>query len=148
MPFIALKLALAGASCADTAAESGKAFTFTRQKRQRIFELCQFDLQFTLAASRSECENIKNDFPIELNCSFNKKAEILEKELVTQRESSKKKLLSFANNIITSMYSNEGADIYKVVENCIGIDAIIKFKFSQKIELNYEEIEYLVSKLK
>ena len=94
------------------------------------------------------CENIKNDFPIELNCPFNKKAEVLEKELVTQRESSKKKLLSFANNIITSMYSNEGADIYKVVENCIGIDAIIKFKFSQKIELNYEEIEYLVSKLK
>lgn len=72
----------------------------------------------------------------------------MEKELVTQRESSKKKLVSFANNIITSMYSNESEDIYKVVENCIGIDAIIKFKFSQKIELNYEEIEYLVSKLK
>lgn len=124
----------------------------TRQEEIKILQSLKGDTYFSQYFGSVDidtmCENIKNYFPIELNCSFNKKAEVLEKELVTQRESLKKKLVSFANNIITSMYSNEGADIYKVVENCIGIDAIIKFKFSQKIELNYEEIEYLVSKLK
>lgn len=124
----------------------------TRQEEIKILQSLKGDTYFSQYFGSVDidtmCENIKNDFSIELNCSFNKKAEVLEKELVTQRESSKKKLVSFANNIITSMYSNEGADIYKVVENCIGTDAIIKFKFSQKIELNYEEIEYLVSKLK
>lgn len=124
----------------------------TKQEEIKILQSLKGDTYFSQYFGSVDidtmCENIKNDFHIELNCPFNKKAEVLEKELVTQRESSKKKLLSFANNIITSMYSNEGADIYKVVENCIGIDAIIKFKFSQKIELNYEEIEYLVSKLK
>lgn len=124
----------------------------TKQEEIKILQSLKGDTYFSQYFGSVDidtmCENIKNDFHIELNCSFNKKAEILEKELVTQRESSKKKLLSFANNIITSMYRNEGADIYKVVENCIGIDAIIKFKFSQKIELNDEEIEYLVSKLK
>lgn len=124
----------------------------TKQEEIKIIQSLKGDTYFSQYFGSVDidtmCENIKNDFPIELNCSFNKKAEVLEKELVTQRESSKKKLASFANNIITAMYSNEGADIYKVVENCIGIDAIIKFKFSQKIELNYEEIEYLVGKLK
>lgn len=124
----------------------------TRQEEIKILQSLKGDTYFSQYFGSVDidtmCENIKNDFPIELNCSFNKKAEVLEKELVTQRESSKKKLASFANNIITAMYSNEGADIYKVVENCIGKDVIIKFKFSQKIELNYEEIEYLVSKLK
>lgn len=124
----------------------------TKQEEIKILQSLKGDTYFSQYFGSVDidtmCENIKNDFSIELNCSFNKKAEVLEKELVTQRESLKKKLVSFANNIITSMYSNEGADIYKVVENCIGIDAIIKLKFSQKIELNYEEIEYLVSKLK
>lgn len=124
----------------------------TRQEEIKILQSLKGDTYFSQYFGSVDidtmCENIKNDFPIELNCHFNKKSEVLEKELVTQRESSKKKLVSFANNIITSMYSNEGADIYKVVENCIGKDAIIKFKFQQKIELNYEEIEYLVGKLK
>lgn len=124
----------------------------TKQEEIKILQSLKGDTYFSQYFGSVDidtmCENIQNDFPIELNCPFNKKSEVLVKELVTQRESSKKKLVSFANNIITSMYSNEGADIYKVVENCIGIDAIIKFKFSQKIELNYEETEYLVSKLK
>lgn len=39
-------------------------------------------------------------------------------------------------------------DIYQLVENEVGIDAIIKFKHKKGMELTDKEIDYLVSKLK
>lgn len=42
---------------------------------------------------------------------------------------------------------NEG-DIYQLVENEVGIDAIIKFKHKKDMKLTDKEIDYLVSKLK
>lgn len=49
MAFIALELALARTSCADSAAETRHTLASARQKRKRIFKLCQLHLQFTLA---------------------------------------------------------------------------------------------------
>lgn len=39
-------------------------------------------------------------------------------------------------------------DIYQLVKNEVGIDAIIKFKHKKDMELTDKEIDYLVSKLK
>ena len=48
MAFIALELALARTSCADSAAETRHTLASARQKRKRIFKLCQLHLQFAL----------------------------------------------------------------------------------------------------
>lgn len=93
------------------------------------------------------CQNISNDFPIELECQFMAKENALQEQLKAQQAASKDRLLSFAHDIILAM-SGCDDEIYATVERYIGKDEIIKFKHSQDIELNDDEIDYLVKKLK
>lgn len=92
------------------------------------------------------CENIKNDYPIELGCLFAAKSEALQEQLKAQQAASKDRLLSFAHDIIYNMDDCDD-ELYDTVKGYIGIDEIIKFKHSQKMELNEKEIDYLVKKL-
>lgn len=91
------------------------------------------------------CENIKNDYPIELGCQFMAKDEALQRQLVAQQEASRAQILSLAYNVIYNI--DDSDELYDAVKDCIGIDQIIKYKHSKDIELDDKEIDYLVSKL-
>ena len=96
------------------------------------------------------CENISVDFAIECGCKFNTKAEILQKELKEQKQQAKQEALDFAYDIILAFHEGDGVrdKVYQTIESRIGIDEMIKFKHSQKIELSDTEINYLVGKLR
>lgn len=94
------------------------------------------------------CENIKNDFPIEMGCMFMTETEALKKALAQTKKNADENLLAFAQEIILNICNYDDDEVYKTVKSYIGIEAVIKYKYSQDIELNEEEIKYLVGKLK
>lgn len=66
----------------------------------------------------------------------------------TNQEKSEGKLLAFAHDIILATNKYDDGEVYQIVESYIGKESIIKYKHSKNIELNEDEIEYLVNKLK
>ena len=123
----------------------------TKEKEIQILQSLKGDTYFAQMFGDDidrMCENISVDFPIESGCKFNTKAEILQKELKDLKEKAKTEMLLFACSIISALSNNniEGAMTY--AEKQVGIEEIIKFKHSNKIELSEKEISYLVSKLK
>lgn len=95
------------------------------------------------------CENIKNDFAIECDCTFNKETEVLRKEVENVKTAAKDMITNFAHDIIIALKKGNDTDAmaYQAVEDVIGIKEIIKFKYSQNIELSESEINYLVDNL-
>lgn len=93
-------------------------------------------------------QNVENDFPIELGCNFNKKAEVLEQEIAKLKEDHKQEILNICQQLIKKidMGFDEGG-IYEVVEEAIGKDAIIKYKHKEGLEFTNDELDYLVSKI-
>lgn len=90
-------------------------------------------------------ENIKNDFAIEMGCSFTKKAEELEKKLHEEQKAHDQDMLDFVEDILLTEY--RGGNSLNVATEKIGMDNTIKIKRKNKIPLSEEEIDYLVSKL-
>lgn len=90
-------------------------------------------------------ENIKNDFAIEMGCSFVKKAEVLEKKLQEEQKAHDQDMLDFVEDILVTEY--RGGNSLNVATEKIGMDNTIKIKRKNKIPLSGEEIDYLVSKL-
>ena len=82
-------------------------------------------------------ENIKNDFAIEMGCSFTKKAE--------EQKAHDQDMLDFVEDILLTEY--RGGNSLNVATEKIGMDNTIKIKRKNKIPLSEEEIDYLVSKL-
>lgn len=122
----------------------------TRQEEIKVLQSLKGDTYFAQKFGQDidqMCQNISNDFPIELECQFAAKEEALQEQLKAQQAASIDRLLSFAHDIILTM-SGCDDEIYQTVEGYIGKNEIIKFKHSQGIELNDEEVDYLVKKLK
>ena len=90
-------------------------------------------------------QNIKDDFAIEMGCSFVKKAEVLEKKLQEEQKAHDQDMLDFAEDILVTEY--RGGNSLNVATEKIGMDNIIKIKRKNKIPLSEEELDYLVSKL-
>ena len=90
-------------------------------------------------------ENIKNDFAIEMGCSFVKKAEVLEKKLQEEQKAHDQDMLDFVEDILVTEY--RGGNSLDVATEKIGMDNTIKIKRKNKIALSEEELDYLVSKL-
>ena len=90
-------------------------------------------------------ENIKNDFAIEMGCSFVKKAEVLEKKLQEEQKAHDQDMLDFVEDILVTEY--RGGNSLDVATEKIGMDNTIKIKRKNKIPFSEEEIDYLVSKL-
>lgn len=90
-------------------------------------------------------ENIKNDFAIEMGCSFVKKAEVLEKKLQEKQKAHDQDMLDFVEDILVTEY--RGGNSLDVATEKIGMDNTIKIKRKNKIALSEEELDYLVSKL-
>lgn len=90
-------------------------------------------------------ENIKDDFAIEMGCSFAKKAEELEKKLHEEQKAHDQDMLDFVENLLVT--EAQGGNSLNVAMKKIGMDNTIKIKRKNKIALSEEEIDYLVSKL-
>lgn len=90
-------------------------------------------------------ENIKDDFAIEMGCSFTKKAEELEKKLHKEQKAHDQDMLDFVAELLVT--EAQGGNSLNVAMKKIGMDNTIKIKRKNKIPLSEEEIDYLVSKL-
>lgn len=90
-------------------------------------------------------ENIKNDFAIEMGCSFTKKAEELEKKLHEEQKAHDQDMLDFVEDMLVT--EAQGGNSLNVAMKKIGMDNTIKIKRKNKIALSEEELDYLVSKL-
>lgn len=124
-------------------------------KQQEIMHLMALmgdkrgDTYFNRFFSKDDIEqmtkNIKNDFAIEMGCSFVKKAEVLEKKLQEEQKAHDQDMLDFVEDILVTEY--RGGNSLNVATEKIGMDNTIKIKRKNKIPLSEEEIDYLVSKL-
>lgn len=93
-------------------------------------------------------QNVENDFPIELNCMFNKKVELLNQEIVKLKEKHKQDILDICQKLIRNIDTGNDEDvIYQIAEDAIGKDAIIKYKYQDGLEFSDKELNYLVSKI-
>lgn len=90
------------------------------------------------------CQNISNDFPLELGCTFSKKA-VLEKKLHEEQKAHDQDMLDFVEDLLLTEAAN-GNPLY-IATKKIGMDNTIKIKRKNNIALSEEEIDYLVSKL-
>lgn len=91
------------------------------------------------------CQNISNDFCIELGCSFNKATEVLAKQL---KEAKAEKESAIKKNVfqIIDLYNGDvPEDLYKVISLQIDIKDIINHKRKMNYSLNESEIKYLVT---
>lgn len=91
------------------------------------------------------CQNISNDFPLELGCTFSKKAEVLEKKLHEEQKAHDQDMLDFVEELLVT--EAQGGNSLNVAMKKIGMDNTIKIKRKNKIALSEKEIDYLVSKL-
>lgn len=91
------------------------------------------------------CQNISNDFPLELGCNFSKKAEVLEKKLHKEQKAHDQDMLDFVETLLVT--EANGGNSLRVAREKIGMDNTIKIKRKNKIVLSEVEIDYLVSKL-
>ena len=94
------------------------------------------------------CQNINNDFAIEGGCGFNQKAEALERINADLKKEILQKIYDLGMELIKDLDKGFDEDaIYQLVKGEVGVDAIIKFKRKNDLELTDKEIDYLVSKL-
>lgn len=94
------------------------------------------------------CQNINNDFAIEGGCGFNQKAEALERINADLKKEIQQKIYDLGMELIKVL--DKGFDknaIYQLVEGEVGIDAIIKFKRKNNLDITDKELDYMISKL-
>lgn len=92
------------------------------------------------------CQNISNDFAIE--GGFSQKAEALERINADLKKEFQQKIHDLGMELIKVLDKGFDEDaIYQLVEGEVGIDAIIKFKRKNNLDLTDKEIDYMVSKL-
>lgn len=123
----------------------------TKQEEIKVLQSLKGDTYFAQKFGSDidqMCENIQNDVPIEMGCVFMTETEALKKTLAETKKNADDNLLAFAQEIILNICNYDDDEVYKTVKSYIGIEAVIKYKYSQDIELNEEEIKYLVGKLK
>lgn len=104
-----------------------------------------FNQFFSICDIERMIQNIKDDFAIEMGCSFVKKAEVLEKKLQEEQKAHDQDMLDFVEDILVTEY--RGGNSLNVATEKIGMDNTIKIKRKNKIPLSEEELDYLVSKL-
>ena len=101
------------------------------------------------------CENIKNDFGIEMDCMFFLKVASLEKQIEELKNAHKKEIdriysehdeemKAFGKALIVDN-ENYVDDIYDTLEEQFGKKFIINTKFNAGMELSDDETQYLVN---
>lgn len=94
------------------------------------------------------CQNINNDFAIEGGCGFSQKAEALERINADLKKEFQQKIHYLGMELIKILDKGFDEDaIYQLVEGEVGIDAIIKFKRKNNLDITDKELDYMISKL-
>ncbi|HAH91246.1 MAG TPA: hypothetical protein DCL96_05945 [Prevotella sp.] len=94
------------------------------------------------------CQNINNDFAIEGGCGFSQKAEALERINADLKKEFQQKIHDLGMELIKVLDKGFDEDaIYQLVEGEVGIDAIIKFKRKNNLDITDKELDYMISKL-
>lgn len=124
----------------------------TKQEEIDILQSLKGDTYFSQFFGEKDieqmCQNISNDFAIEDGCWIIQKAEALEKNNADLKKEYKQKIYDLGMEIIKILDRGFDEDaIYQLVEGEVGINAIIKFKFKNNLELTDKEIDYMVSQL-
>lgn len=129
-----------------------------KQKEIQLLKSLKEDTYFCQYFSSADidmmCRNIEDDHPIEIGCTFTKKgisvlkyehslAEIQE----SYKDSNRRMLDSFVEALNEDGFCEDGFSTYNALKDVYGIDAIIKSKRKQDIELSDKEIDYLISKI-
>ena len=104
-----------------------------------------FNQFFSICDIERMIQNIKDDFAIEMGCSFVKKAEVLEKKLHEEQKAHDQDMLDFVEVMLIT--EAQGGNSLNVAMKKIGMANTIKIKYKNEIALSEEEIDYLVSKL-
>lgn len=82
------------------------------------------------------CQNINNDFAIEGGCGFSQKAETLERINADLKKEFQQKINDLGMELIKILDKGFDEDaIYQLVEGEVGIDAIIKFKRKNNLDI-------------
>ena len=124
----------------------------TKQEEINILQSLKGDTYFAQFFGSKDidqmCQNINNDFAIEGGCRFIQKAETLERINADLKKEFQQKINDLGMEIIKILDRGFDEDaIYQLVEGEVGINAIIKFKFKNNLELTDKEIDYMVSQL-
>ena len=124
----------------------------TKQEEIDILQSLKGDTYFAQFFGSTDndqmCQNINNDFAIEGGCGFNQKAEALERINADLKKEIQQKIYDLGMELIKDLDKGFDEDaIYQLVKGEVGVDAIIKFKRKNDLELTDKEIDYLVSKL-
>ena len=126
-----------------------KTKVMTRQDEIEVLQSLKGDTYFSQYFTSYDigqmCQNISNDFCIELGCSFNKATEVLAKQL---KEAKAEKDEAVKRNVfqIIDLYNGDvPADLYKVISLQIDIKDIINHKREMNYSLNEIEIQFLVT---
>lgn len=95
-------------------------------------------------------QNIKNDFPIELGCTFMAKADALSKTLKETREKAEQEKFGIAVAIFSTYCDGEMPDaLYAVVQDICGSPLrLIEAKTAANVPPTREEVEYLIREAK
>ena len=125
-----------------------KTKVMTRQDEIEVLQSLKGDTYFSQFFGQDidqMCQNISNDFCIELGCSFNKATEVLDKQLKEAKAEKDKAVKRNVFQIIDLYNGDVPADLYKVISLQIDIKDIINHKRKMNYSLNESEIKYLVT---
>lgn len=111
--------------------------------------LADGDTYFAQFFSKSDVErmvyNIKNDFPIELDCAFVAKSDALEKALKKSKENADQEKFDIAVAFLRYIDCDELEPFYKMLKDICGSPLrIIEAKTAAGIAATREEVEYLI----
>ena len=104
-----------------------------------------FNHFFSICDIEKMIQNSKDDFAIEMGCSFVKKSEVLEKKWYEEQKAHYQDMLDFVEEMLIT--EAQGGNSLNVAIKKIGMDNTIKIKYKNEIALSEEEIDYLVSKI-
>lgn len=90
------------------------------------------------------CENIKNDFPIELNCAFYQKAEVFKKQVDQEKAKAKERMENFVRGTIDDFGGDIPMAIYDRLVDATSQLFVINFKRERSYNLNESEINWLI----
>ena len=90
------------------------------------------------------CENIKNDFLIELNCAFYQKAEIFKKQVEEQKQKTIEVKQNFVKGVIDDFDGNIPSEVYDRLVDATSQLFVINWKRERMYALTEDEIEWLI----
>lgn len=119
-----------------------------KQQEMEILQSLKGDTYFNQFFSNEDidrmCQNIANDLSIELDCDFNRKSVILQKNLTEAVEYYRKEMKCHAKEIITALDGDIPECLYDVLWYMVGKIELIKMKREKGYKLTDKEIDYLI----